>query len=238
MKKKKFVLLFCLLCLTGCTVDYNLTIDTNKKVTENSTFSLSNNIIEKNDLKPKDFLEEKKNSYSSFLESKGYSSKFAVNKEFVTGNIQKEYDSITDYINSDIYKMMFTSAKINDTGNVYTFESDGYYYDGIFTSMVEGEENIMGIEKINIKVKFYNKVIKTNADQVDEKNNIYTWTVTKNDQTKKIYFQLSSKKRYDIILLAFLSQYKLYLWIGIACIIGIILGYFIIKAQIRRRNRI
>ena len=96
----------------------------------------------------------------------------------------------------------------------------------------------MDIQKINIKIQFHNKVIQSNADIVDKKNNLYTWVITRSDHTKKISFQLSSQKRYDIILTEFLNQYKWLLLLIGGLLISLIIGYFIIKEQIKRKNRI
>ncbi len=236
--KKILIVLILLFCLTGCTVDYHLKIDSHKRVVEDSIFSVITKDVEDETLNSEEFLKEKKDSYMPTLEEKQYTFKFFKNKNVIGGKIHKKYDSLEDYTQSDLYKMIFTSAKINDNKNTYTFESDGYYYDGIFTSLVEEENHLMDIQKINIKIQFHNKVIQSNADIVDKKNNLYTWVITRSDHTKKISFQLSSQKRYDIILTEFLNQYKWLLLLIGGLLISLIIGYFIIKEQIKRKNRI
>lgn len=208
---KKFMLfiglLFSVFCFSGCTVKYNLLIDSKKRVTENVSLLDFNDNFLKYSPSVKDFL----NTYSKNFE--GYSVKNVITKSESGYNLTKKYPSIEAYKKSKFFQNAFEDAIIEDTDDVYKFNTSGEYYrNNIFTVPLESVFRY-SIDEVEVNIKFYNEVLTHNADKVDKSNNTYTWIIKKEDSFKSIEFNLSDKVRNDLMIKDFISENKLLLLI-------------------------
>ena len=135
-------------------------------------------------------------------------------------------------------KSLFETANIEDDGNLFIFETTGQYlYNEIF-SIDLMSDYIYNLDEIKVKIKFYNKVLNHNADSVDEKNNVYTWILSKDNNYDNIMFQLSKDVRLDIKYGDYLNRHKFVLVIIGAVVILIVLAVLQLKKIIVNSNSI
>ncbi len=232
-KLKKFVILILFTVIfTGCDVEYNLTIDNKKRVIEEVTFLEDNSNMLKYAGSVDEFLYEREQENFIGTDYK-YERVYDDNQSGL--NVKNSYNSVEQYINSKIYTRLFESAKIIDDNKFYSFSTFGdYYRNAVFSTPLEAVYRY-NIDQIKVNIKFYNVVNSHNADEVDEKNNVYTWYLKSSDLTKKIEFNLSDKVRSDIMLQNTLFRNKTA--IIISSLIIIVLIIVIIRFNnIRKQN--
>lgn len=197
---KKILILICVLLLTGCSVDYNLVITDKQEVREKFTVAIDNTSI----LERYDTIDEFLNYYTEYYpEIKGfeyYNIKGKKQNNNVTIlKVNSKYNSLKEYTKSKGYISMFSNALVETQGKYTTFKSSENFYLKKLKSdtLMEGD---IYYDEFKINIKFYNKVVSHNADIVDEKNNIYTWIVTKDNAKDTVEFKTSGEKRYDVII--------------------------------------
>ncbi|MDD4643923.1 MAG: hypothetical protein PHW90_02760 [Bacilli bacterium] len=207
MKKMKLlILLFIPIMITGCSVDYDVLINTKKEVVETIKF------IRKND----DILtfNDSINIYlSSLIDSykrEPSLTNYRFNKK--QGNIysyillNRRHESLEGYKQTPLFQYLFEDANIIKNDEYTIFKTVGeYYYNNLYGES-EGIDPNFHIEGVNIKFKFYNNIIESNADDFDKKTNTLTWNLTANDLEKYIYFKIGNQKKYDIIVMDFVIK--------------------------------
>lgn len=236
MKKILYVIFtgFALFLLTGCSVDYNLLITNKKRIIENVTLLDENdNILKYNDSIEYFLLYREKN-----FTSLGYKSKNLIGKEFSGLYLTKEYDNFNDYIGTSIMNNLFEKANVEENENLFIFETSGkYLYNDVFSLDIMSDY-LYKLDEINVKIKFYNKVVNHNADFVDEKNNIYTWILSKDNSYDNIMFQLSNDVRIDVMFWDYIRRYKVTLLVVGLVIIVLVFGIFSLKKVMKKNNSI
>ncbi len=245
MKKiKKITILFLCILVSACTVDYDLTIKSQGQIKESATFSQDRNFYNQT---KKELSVLINNEYDAIKQQFGYEKhNFSnkITKDIVTHNMNREYETVDQYFNeSPFYDLFFGLNDINktDNGTLYRVKKDMLRYETEYPySIFLGLEQPVDI--IEVSIRFHNKVVETNADFEDNFTNTYTWNINQNDLEKEITFELANSKRYDIIIIDYLTDYFLtYLPVFvIAGVVGIsilyVYGY--LKRQIRVRNQI
>lgn len=236
MKKIIFCILM-LLFLTGCDVQYDLVVTNKEKIRETIYVYVNNNIISNNSMSIDEYLDYYSNLYMS---NPGYEGIKIDTKKgdkisyFVAKN---EYNSLDDYVSSYTFKNMFNSATIERVGNYVSFTTSKNAY----LESIKNDELISEQSKYNsfkISIKFYNKLANHNADEYDEKNNIYSWNINENSTKDYIYFKIGPDVRYDVMIKDFIQNNILVISVlgGILLISIIVILYVIIK--IRKNNEI
>lgn len=234
LKKFIFLILFTIV-FTGCDVEYNLTIDNKKRVIEEVTFLEDNNNILKYASNVDEFLYNREQE--NFINT-NYKYERVYNDEQSGLNVKNSYSNIEQYVNSKIYTRLFESANIVNDKKFYSFSTFGdYYRNAVFSTPLEAVYRY-NIDQIKVNIKFYNVVNSHNADEVDEKNNIYTWYLKSSDLTRKIEFNLSDKVRSDIMLQNTLFRNKTAIIISLLTIIVIIIVIFKFNNIHKQNNRI
>lgn len=237
--KKKLILLLLLstVFLTGCSVDYELVVNSKKQVKEVGSFSELVSEIQKYDLSAKQFLKNKKETYQSVEEFDQYLVSTKASKEKANMRLVRWYQDFDKYLASPIFSMLYEKGAITQNNQEFMFTTTGdFYYSNLYSTEEFDMEMPMG--DVNIKIRFHNKVTASNADLVDEKLNTYIWKINKDTKNKPISFTLGNEKRYDIIFLDFVADNFLYISI-ISVIILVVLGIMIrLFIQNRRNNKI
>jgi len=202
---KKLLIFISLILLTGCSVNYDLTITDKEKVIEEFKVYVDNEEI----LSSYSTIDEYLDYYSNlYLSNQGYEN-FKVDthkgKEVSYFEVKNEYKSLDEYISSVSFKSMFTSAEIERIGNYVSFRtSKNAYLESIRNGEVVSEDS--RYESFKISIKFYNEVTASNADEVDEKNNIYTWVVSEEDDEDYIYFKIGPKVQYNVVIMDYIQN--------------------------------
>lgn len=159
---KKFIIIFCLvLFITGCTGQYNVTINKDtieEEISAKMEKTDQYNMIINNDFYP---------LHSNF--SKIYSKKVNTDGDLIDLNAKYTY-TYDDFANANSFNQCFDDKTVD----IY---SNDYYYIHLtkFTNCVFSAN-------FDINIKSIYKVVSSNADEV--KNNVYTWHVTEDNKDK------------------------------------------------------
>ncbi len=234
MKGKILFIIVLLICITGCSANYDLIITDKKKVFENVVLLDDNDNILKTSESIDYFLLYKKKQFTAL----GYDVKNIKGNRNSGFNLSNKYDNLDEFVKNSMMKSLFETANIEDDGNLFIFETTGQYlYNEIF-SIDLMSDYIYNLDEIKVKIKFYNKVLNHNADSVDEKNNVYTWILSKDNNYDNIMFQLSKDVRLDIKYGDYLNRHKFVLVIIGAVVILIVLAVLQLKKIIVNSNSI
>ena len=143
---------------------------------------------------------------------------------------------INDYVEKSEYYSLFSNSYVYLENKTLEFETIGGNYKYLFEE--SPDPLAPELDKLNINIKFYNEVVENNADSYDEKNNTYTWTITKEKQPEFIYFKTSKKIRYDIMIKDLIAKYFMYAIIFIGIVILSLISFTIVKKRINLNNEI
>lgn len=181
---KKIFLLLLIIILTGCSGNYNLTINKDMSIDEELYLTIDNkeglyqktvNIFHENNI-PRD-------NYNVSIKS-----------DEIEITYKEKFSSIEQYLlESKVYHQMFDNIEYNKSGSyidLYVNEIINLKND--YT--VENGSNLLDFEVIQLNINNPFEVNFSNADIVNE--NTYTWTITKNDINKKL--QMQFKPQLDI----------------------------------------
>ena len=178
MKKiYKFLLLFIIILLTGCSGNYNLKINKDLSVKESVELSIDN----ENDAYSKTlklFEDNKINKDQYKVNIQGEEIKIAYNDEF---------NSIEDYlINSKVYHQIFNRIQYNKTNKyIDLFVDENIKLKNNYNTI--NGSNLVDLDVIQVNIENPYKMNYTNAEMVND--NTYTWSIKKDDVSKKIQIQ-------------------------------------------------
>lgn len=228
---KKIILIISILLLTGCNVKYNLVITDKEEVKEKIVVNVDNSDIANMDMDVDEFLDYYSHLYKQNV---GYE-KFNINtkkgSDYSQFIVKRNYKDLSEYISSYSFKYMFNDASIERVGNYISFITSNNLKLEEINSNVEISDFLC--DDFELSIKFYNEVVKHNADKVDEKNNVYTWYVNKNATKDHIEFKIGPNVRYDVKILDYLQNNI----VGISLVVIVILFllsivmFFFIKAK-------
>lgn len=191
--KKMLILLF-LMFITGCNIDYNATIYHNKRIREECKFTEENDFILKYNEDISLSLNSKIDSYKQYFDSYKFMKKINKDNSYVL--MKKTNQNLDEFKTTTILNQLYEHIIIEENNNQFSFK---------FLNLVDDVSNNpdpnFHMDDIRIKIRLHNKVIESNADNVDEKKNTLEWIITQTDKEKNMFFKLDHKKRYDIILI-------------------------------------
>lgn len=197
VNKGKLLILFLLLLLTGCTAQYNVSIDKDLNVLEKITvlgderfeitgsytvdsmyLALTNNYDEIYNI-------VKNNSINRYSNN---------NKLAVSG--EKSYNNLKDFVLSDYIKILYSDGlSLKEDGNIITVSSDNLMNN--FWLFLDDMDSDPLIEKLEIKIKLPFVVTNNNADEVDNKSNTYTWIYDQSSASKQINLEFDKERFFD-----------------------------------------
>lgn len=188
MKSKfKIIILFIILFLTGCTGsgEYNLTIDKDK-VSENIKITVPNDNFQNDSLDGYPIELEFEEDYYALKDQKiFYNKKVEDTKTDKIMYLDYTYN-INDYEYSNFLNSCFEDLDYENTANYMTIDATNFL-------------NCMNGDEITINIKTDLKVLKNNADIIND--NIYTWNINKNNFVSKNIMIKISKKEFPYLLL-------------------------------------
>lgn len=229
MKNKlKLVLIIPLLFLTGCSINYDLRIDSNLKFKEKATILENNSILELYSQNLKLVPEQKFSQY----EDTNYKLIEKIFESDKTGGIvTANFKDYNDFEKSILFTNLFSDLNINEYGNIVTMQTSGYN-SSFFISEIDPTLNV---EDITVNIRFHNKVVENNADRYDEKTNTYTWILDADPTSGNVMFSIDkNQKRYDIIFKDFITDNSF----TIISTIVIGLSGLLIYLYFRNKNRV
>ena len=179
---KKFILLLSIFLLTGCGVQYNLTIN-KETIDENITLSIDEQSIDERMISE---LTYERNS--PYLNSKEYYEINSYNNGSISNYNYKFSHKINDFANDKLLKWCYQNVEIkNDFAQFSINTSD------IFICARQESQNKLDYAQINITTDL--KVVSNNADEVNGKT--YTWNITKDNYLNKP-IKINIEKSYQI----------------------------------------
>jgi len=195
---KKILILISLLCLTGCSVQYDLTITDKQEVKEKFYVYVANEKM----LKTHSSIDEYLDYYSNlYIQNEGYdkykvtTKKSKPNSYFIVKN---SYKDLNEYINSYSFKSMFDDATVEKIGKYTNFKTTkNAYLESIKNNQLISDDT--KYDDFRISIKFYNEVVSSNADEIDENNNIYSWIVSEENENDYIQFKIGPKVKYNVM---------------------------------------
>lgn len=227
MKRNVILLLLVIVLLTGCNIKYDLLITDTEQVNEEFTIPVKNKDILKKYKTVDEYLDYYSNLYSM---NEGYD-KFMIStkkgREISKFIVNRKYKNLDDFITSYSFKSMFDNASIERVGNYVKFTTSNNKYLQQLKSKEDIDENSI-YESFQVNIKFYNKVVDSNADRIDEKNNIYTWEIVSDNPKDFIMFKISKDKRYDVMILDYIFKNLVaFVFFGTVIVLGILLLLFV-----------
>lgn len=228
----KKLLILLVIILTGCDIKYDLVITDKGEVKEKFIISIDNEIIKNNSMSNDEYLDYYSNLYLKQDNYKNFKIKTKEGKEESYFIVKNNYNNLNSYIESYSFKNMFDNAMIEQVGKYTSFQTtNNIFLKNIKNDTLLSEETLKN--KYTINIKFYTEVVNSNADEIDLKNNIYTWYIDSNTTKDNIYFKYGSKKRIDVIIKDVIQR-NLFVFIVVSSTILILListFYILIKAK-------
>lgn len=191
MKKNIFLLLI-LFLLTGCTCNYNvsvnkdLTID--EEVTIYGTSKLYSAYYKTNKV---DVLKENLDHYTEELEENNYEySLYEEDNPYVV--IKKKYQNMEEYLNnSKFFNDYFDEISYNKDGSIVKVETVGY------NPNEEDNPDRFYVEDALINVKLGYEVLDTNMELIDDKTNSFSYHFREDNEDFKILISYDLSKKFN-----------------------------------------
>lgn len=219
MKKiiKYILIIFILILLTGCSGNYNVIINSDLSVNEELELTIDNeygqyqktlSIFEKNNID--------KDNYDVNVEDDEIKIKY-----------NEKFNSIEEYIsNSKVYKQLINNIQLNRNNDyIDIYVDENLKIKNKYTNI--NGTNLVDLDVIQVNITNPFKVVLTNADMIND--NVYTWSITKEDTRKKI--QMQFKPSLDVFPIKPVV-------VGIAIIISSTILIYNLLKRYRRRQRI
>lgn len=179
MKKylKYLIITILILISTGCSGNYNLNINEDLSVSEELNLTL----VDESELYSKTV----KIFEDANISKDNYD--ISISNGDVEIIYKEEYSSIEDYIlNSKVYHQLFEKIEYNISSNyIDLYIDENIKLKNSYTEI--NGTNLIDLDVIQVNIANPFKVTFTNAEIVND--NIYTWTITKEDVSKKLQMQ-------------------------------------------------
>ncbi len=200
--------------MTGCNVNYNVTINEDLSVLENV------NIKETDEFYNIRYRNTKVNALEDVLElhldqlkEHNYQYKLVDNDNNPYILLNKKYQNIDNYLNNSLlFNDFFDEIKYQKKDNIIKIETEG------FNRCEEDNPERFYVDKLTIGIKCPYKVINNNAIRVDEKRNIYYYEIDSTTEDFKILLEFDVTKKHnpyikEIIMIIVLTIISIGMWI-------------------------
>lgn len=227
--KKVFLLIICLMLLTGCSASIKSEVLNNGRVIEtvNITQNISNLYL--GDQVPQEYLNETLSVYSDTLDEEGYKYSSSVTNSEIIVTLTKEFSDICSYFNNSLFVKTSSSnlSCVNKDGN-YKIEGDISYF-------ICGDDCMEppSIDNATLTIDLNKEPISSNANTVNK--NSYTWNFDSSSDTK---LELTVKNN-DPILNSMVKSVSPITWVIVGLVIVcifVLIGFILYKKY--KSNRI
>jgi len=186
--KKIISMLFLIILLSGCSVDYQLEINEDFTLEENlylveskvklleygdNVTSVINEMVnfytnEENNIEPKVEIEN--------LEfDRNYT-----REENIKYNFNKSFKSLNEYNNSLFFRYYFKDTNVISDSETYTIFASNFNFDNV-NKLTNDYKYKFNVDKIYITIKLPFEVLESNAIKVDKETNTYYWSIEKDN---------------------------------------------------------
>lgn len=187
MKNKIIYILFLVLILAGCSVNADITINSNMIVDENISILFDNSLASNFDSTTRyaaNYIEY----YSSAISLKNYNYKINEGSVKTSVDFDKRSKNICDSINYSLFSQyLYKNISCIEENDYYIVKSEGNQ----LVSVPQSKKKF-NVENVILNVKLPVSALENNADSID--GNIYTWNFDENTSLdKSIYLKISKK---------------------------------------------
>lgn len=191
---KKIIMIFMILLLSGCSVNYKLKINNDLSLEENILVTTNASYFES--LGPVESVYI--NTIDLGMADKGYNYIHVADKGNYGVNATKNFTSLDDFkSSSNSYKEIYDDIEIIQENNIVTINSVGNFKTEKFISQSEDDSSDdLSITNSYIAIEIPFEVLNSNADRVSKQDNIYYWDIDNNitkDKTIQISFDTNKK---------------------------------------------
>ena len=188
--KKILFLIIALLLITGCSVNYNLTINEDLTILEEASLTGTDDFFA-NYYKTtkKNVIKDSLELYKDILKTNGYNYEFIENDTPYV-KVNKKYNNIGSYTKESIlFNNYFDEVKYTEDGNLKKIETVG------FNENNPDDPNRFYVRNLSISITCPYKVKNHNAKNVNKKTNTYYYEL--NSNSSKILLEFDSSKKFN-----------------------------------------
>lgn len=181
---KKIILVFVVLLLSGCSLDYELEVNKDLSLIETINVIEPKSKIYAHELDIDGYIEENIEYYSSQQENNRYNIYNGSDNTRAIGVAISNYNNFDDYCEINTLKNnFFSDCEMEKQGNIVTINFVSAISNNYFVSSYVSAA-LFNSAYFNITIPY--KVTYSNADSVDLEKSIYTWKYTTDDYLKDI----------------------------------------------------
>lgn len=224
MKIKNIILLILIsMLLSGCSVNYKLTINENNTAKEEVKATFPNNFYKNQYSTKEEYNKILLDYYSDYIKNNNY--EITHSDDYLTYNIESKHDNLESLKEKPgLWKQYFDKVEYSKNKNIVTLEAKEFSNS---CSQCNGKFNI---KRANITISVPFKVIEQNADFV--KDNLYTWAITDDTKDKNILIKYDTSITYKEDMS---NKNKLFLF-ATAAFISILIIFFIYIISLKNKN--
>lgn len=191
MKIKLFFLTCSIFLLSGCTLNYKISIDKNNIVTEKVTVKETKETLNTYTLDADQYVENSLDIYKEKEQFNTYLLSTDSDSNYYYGIATRKYIDLENFKNNSIIvSEMFDEVIVNNNDGVITFEmnpKDNFeYFNG------DSLNNPL-FDEANIEIYVPYKMVSSNEDKVE--NNVYIWSIKNDESLKKIYIKYDTNEK-------------------------------------------
>lgn len=231
--KKICLLIFMIIFLTGCTLNYDIKIYDDESVSEIFSLEINNNLFgtDKSEIKTK--IEKEIEDYKKNDLFRNYIFSYKIEQQVTKVFIEKDYLSLASFYDSYFVKRIFTKSNYVKNKNITKFNFRDYDDTIFYGYRTESEGELVltdeDIQKFTLNLYFEKKILEHNSIDFNEKKNKYSWTYNPNQEYPEIEIVYTDEKRYDIIIKnLILKNLGVFIVVSINLIISIFIIFRII----------
>ncbi len=230
--KRKILLLLGLVLLGGCELEYNLNITDDKTFHEEVIIAINREYYDKDNRSLQRKYQNEISEY--FAAHEKYEYDVITKRDEILLMFYREYDTFADYSKSPFVNQAFHSIYFWED-QYYSIKTSERIYD---VNRGVAKDSKYYLQDLIINIRSQNHVAETNAQDKNLSTNIYTWHFDDAEIKGPIEIDLDYTKRYDIILVDFVSANFWWLLILTVGTIIAISSLVIFTINNKKRNQI
>ena len=234
--KRKLIILFILLLLTGCKAKYNLQINFGGNVIESGKIYFDSSLLGKGEYpsNSNDFLKKMGTDYRfSWIKKK---LPFKENSYFGYNFYQRYHNGISYANQSPAIKVLFNKLSVTEDNHHVKWSTEG-------TNKISDYHHLnndvsTNVEVIEISISLPFKVINNNANVINKDTNTYTWRFYPNIENKNIVLEYLDNELFTYNPAYLFNYVSIYVYIMLFLLIIVLIVAVALKSKADGRNRL
>ncbi len=231
---RKILIIIILFLLSGCNLEYNLSITANKQFNEEVIITLDRNLYHEDNQAAERQLRSEIEEILDFSKYQNYGYDLDIRSDNIYISIEATYKNFDEFRKSPIIGYVFQAVYYTEF-DYYTLRTGGQKYNANRGVRADSERYLKEIE---VNIRAHNHIAGSNAHEEDLRRNVATWYFTNGKIDEHIEIDLDYTKRYDIIILDFIKDNLLLFIVGLGSIVAAIIASISFVINNRKRNQI